>query len=273
MLKNVRPFTGLLRGKLHSARHEQTRTTVILKRKNPVNISKLTDTKHKPLKKRHAVYLFDEITEATKKENIDVILTEHVQGKGDKWDIVSVPPVYAQLNLILPGLAIYASPENLALRERCKEEKTVTGPTYSSPYASLTIRLLQSRVYSLSMNRDVPWTVEPWHIRVALRKAGVVVPDERIGLPETPITGPDPGKHNKVFAVTIMINGKDKAQVLMRLHHIHKGYRNEEKPKVPFYEMPITAFLPEQEELVAQLSDAQERARKAKEGGSQRVSS
>uniref|UniRef100_A0A2R5LJC3 Large ribosomal subunit protein bL9m n=1 Tax=Ornithodoros turicata TaxID=34597 RepID=A0A2R5LJC3_9ACAR len=251
MLKNLQPITRTLLTKLHPVQRGQARTTVIVKRKFPVELTKLTDKHSRPLRKRHYVYEYDEITEQKKKENIDVILTRHVDGKGDKWDIISVPSYYAYFNLILPGYAMYASPENLELREKHKQKKIEAGPTFSSPYASLTIRLMETRTYNLSMNRDLPWTVEPWHVRVALRKTGVVVRDESVLLPETPIVGPDPSMQGKVFALNILVNGMDKAHVLMRINLTHKDYKND--PRVPYYESPVEALLPEQEQLVKEL--------------------
>jgi large subunit ribosomal protein L9 len=70
------------------------------------------------------------------------------------------------------------------------------------------------------MSKDNPWVLEPWHIRVSLRKAAFyVLDDSSIELPKEKITGPDLNKQNKEFVVTITINKTEKAKVRCRIHH------------------------------------------------------
>lgn len=62
-------------------------------------------------------------------------------------------------------------------------------------------------VVSVSMNKDEPWTIEPWHIRVSLRKMNVhVLSDDSIELPEHPISGPDLTLEGKSFIVYITVS-------------------------------------------------------------------
>jgi len=62
-------------------------------------------------------------------------------------------------------------------------------------------------VISVSMNKDEPWTIEPWHIRVSLRKMNVhVLSDESIELPKHPISGPDLTLEGKSFVVYITVS-------------------------------------------------------------------
>lgn len=57
------------------------------------------------------------------------------------------------------------------------------------------------------MNMNQPWTIEPWHIRSALRQNGVQVMDDKlIELPSKPISGPDMNLEGKDFAVTITVS-------------------------------------------------------------------
>lgn len=56
------------------------------------------------------------------------------------------------------------------------------------------------------MNKEMPWTVEPWHVRASFRKAGVHVPDEAIQLPDKPITGPNLDLEAKQFFVTVTVS-------------------------------------------------------------------
>lgn len=55
------------------------------------------------------------------------------------------------------------------------------------------------------MSRTEPWVLEPWHIRVTLRKCLFHVPDDAIELPPDEIRGPDPSIQNKLFYVTITV--------------------------------------------------------------------
>lgn len=79
--------------------------------------------------------------------------------------------------------------------------------------------MLQRRILAVVMNKDVPWVIQPWHIRASLRKAGCYCKEECITLPEIPIEGPDLKKEGKEFYVTITINNLEKALVKCRIHH------------------------------------------------------
>lgn len=254
ILKGASSETRALLRILQLPVHKQVRTTVIVKRVCPPPVSKIWWKTPRVLRPDNFVYEYDEITENRKKPNIDVILTQFVEGLGNKWDLVSVRPFYGLRNLIVPGLAMYATPENLALRERMREEKADLGPTYSSPFSPVTIRLLKSTIVRLPMNREQGWTVEPWHLRIALRQAGVTIPEGSIEVPETPITGPDyAGKENKVFLATIYVNKVDKGQVPFRIQHVGRAVRVDEGTEVPFEKLPVEALLPEQEQQLQEL--------------------
>lgn len=65
--------------------------------------------------------------------------------------------------------------------------------------------MLSEMVIYLHMNKDSPWVLEPWHVRVAFRKASVMVPEEAITLPPHTIAGPDPALQGKEFAVMVKV--------------------------------------------------------------------
>lgn len=69
-----------------------------------------------------------------------------------------------------------------------------------------TAKYLESNLLSVVMNKDVEWTLEPWHIRVAFRKAGIHVPTNCIQLPEKPIKGPNLDWESKYFCVTVTVS-------------------------------------------------------------------
>lgn len=63
---------------------------------------------------------------------MEVILKSYVEGLGNAGDKVSVKPNYAYNKLLLPGLAIYASPRNI---EKYFNESSEEKKEYSSAYA------------------------------------------------------------------------------------------------------------------------------------------
>lgn len=65
------------------------------------------------LRGRHFVYQLVEDTNIRKKPNIDVVLTSYVEGIGRKGEVVNVKPNLAYEKLLLPGLAVYHTPENV----------------------------------------------------------------------------------------------------------------------------------------------------------------
>lgn len=148
---------------------------------------------------------------------MDIVLTAFVEGIGDKGDVVSVKQHYAYNNLLLPGLGVYKTPENLARYTRSgNETKTIA---HSSPFAQRTVNVMESRILAVTMNKDNPWVLQPWHIRASLRKAGINATDASIRLPDEPITGPDMLKQNREFVVQVTVNGLETANVRCRIHH------------------------------------------------------
>lgn len=74
-------------------------------------------------------------------------------------------------------------------------------------------------VLSIIMNKDVPWTLEPWHLRASFRKAGFHVAEDAITLPSKPITGPDLSLQDKIFYVTVTVNNVETVKVKCKVHH------------------------------------------------------
>ncbi|XP_022257120.1 39S ribosomal protein L9, mitochondrial-like [Limulus polyphemus] len=238
--------TCMLPSKIRSCPiYQQIRNTFVLNRRYPIIFSK-KGGRPKRFKQKHYVYDLVENTECRKQGNIKLILTQFVEGLGDRGEVVSVKPLYGRQQLLLPGLAVYASPENLEFGGK-KSEK----PTYSSHFASKTIGYLSTRLVSVSMNRENPWTLEPWHIRVAFRKVGIIVPEEAIELPIQPISGPDMDKEDKEFAVFITINKTERVPVRCKIHHWSPNYL--ERNDVGEYWKPSEPILPEQATLLSEM--------------------
>lgn len=190
--------------------------TFVLKRRWPPGLHKQNQKPHK-LRAKNYVYDLVENTTVRKRPNLEVVLTAFVDGIGDKGDVLSLKQHFAYTKLLLPGLAVYKTPENLVKYTKTAIEQEVIA--HSSPFAQRTVNVLESRILAVVMNKDNPWVLQPWHIRASLRKAGINATDESIELPKEPITGPDLLKQNKDFYVTVTINNLEKARVKCRIHH------------------------------------------------------
>lgn len=177
---------------------------------------------------------------------MEVILTAFVDGLGDKGAIVSVRPNFAYNKLLLPGLAVYKTPENIAKYKSSETAKTEK--SHSSPFAQRTVGVFQRRLVTVVMNREQPWVVQPWHIRTSMRKAGLYVLDEScIELPKEPITGPDLSKDRKEFIVTVTINNLEKAKVRCRLFHWSNDPKTRGPREVDYWKNPTELIFPNDE--------------------------
>lgn len=72
-------------------------------------------------------------------------------------------------------------------------------------FSSQTRRLLEAKVFCVTMNLDTAWQIEPWHIEIAFRREGVMVPRSAIMLPSQPITGPDLNLEGREFLVKVKV--------------------------------------------------------------------
>lgn len=103
------------------------------------------------------------------------------------------------------------------------------------------------------MNKDVPWTLEPWHVRASFRKAGFHVAEEAITLPGKPISGPDLSLENKHFYVTVTINNVEMVKVKCKVHHWSTEI-TERLPYVPdHWKLVSEPLFPEEEKETKQL--------------------
>lgn len=171
------------------------------------------------MKARDYIYDFVEHTSSKKQPDMEVILTQYVEGIGKKGDLVKVRPAFAYNKLLLPGLAVYHTEKNVE-KYKPKGEESIDEEKHSSQFAKRTVNMLQNRVFAIVMNKDHPWVIEPWHIRASLRKCNYYISsDDAIELPAEKITGPDLTKQNKEFVVTVTVNKTEKAKVRCRIHH------------------------------------------------------
>ncbi|XP_018567503.1 39S ribosomal protein L9, mitochondrial [Anoplophora glabripennis] len=238
---------GLLLTTENFAKH-QLRTTFVLKRRNPVPLNK-KGREPKALKSKHYVYDVVQMTHVERQPNIDIILKSYVEGIGNAGNRVSVKPNFAYNNILLPGLGVYASPENL---EKYKNHE-VEEERHSSPNAPITAKIMARMLLSVVMNMETPWTLKPWHVKASFRKCGYIVPEDTITLPEKPIKGPDMNLQDKEFFVTVTINNQEKVNVRCRIHHWNTDLVKRIPYTPNFWEQPAEAIFSEQAAILENL--------------------
>lgn len=190
---------------------------MILKRHWPVYLHKKNQSKRILRTKDHH-YELVENTEIKRQNDLEVVLTAFVDGIGARGDVVKVRPYTAYNKLLLPGLAVYPTPENIS--KYARKESDSQEEEHSSPHAQRCVSLLGRLVLGICMNKFNPWVIEKWHIRAALRRASYNVMDDNcIQLPDKPIRGPDLNIQNKEFFVTVTVNNCERARVRCRIHH------------------------------------------------------
>lgn len=106
--------------------------TFILKRRWPPNLHK-KNQKVSKLRARHNIYDLVEDTLVSRKPNLEVVLTTFVEGIGKKGDVLSLRPNFAYNKLLLPGLAVYKTTENIELYK--KDDDDDESVKHSSPFA------------------------------------------------------------------------------------------------------------------------------------------
>jgi len=229
---------------------QQTRNTFILKRRKPVPLHKKNYKSHR-LRSRHFVYDLVEDTNTRKKEPLDLILTQYVAGLGNVGTRVSMHPGQAYTKLLLPNLADYATPENIEKYMKLAMDQGDNTP-FSSASVEKTIKYLSQKRISVVMSKDVPWTMESWHIKANFRKAGIYVPEDAITMPERPISGPNLDLEAKEFYVTLTINNREQVKVRCCLHH----WTPERTARIyldDFYKLPTEPIFPEDKPILDSL--------------------
>lgn len=64
---------------------------------------------------------------------------------------------------------------------------------------------LEKLTLGVVLSKETPWILKPWHVRVAFRRYGIILPEEAIALPEKEIKGPNMEFENKEFYVTVTV--------------------------------------------------------------------
>lgn len=223
--------------------------TFILKRRHPTNLHK-KNQRPKLLKSKHYIYDLVEDTNTRRKEPLDLILTQYVAGLGNVGTRVSMHPLQAYPNLLLPKLADYATPENIE-----KYTKLAIGQRdnvlFSSILVEKTMKYLSQKRIFIVMSKDTPWTLEKWHIKVNFRKAGIYLPEDAVTMPEKPISGPNLDLQEKEFYVTLTINNCEQVKVRCCLHHWSPNETT--RMYKEFWKQPSEPIFPEDKEILDSL--------------------
>ena len=162
--------------------------------------------------------IYEALEEDQPEEPVRVILLHNTEDYGPRGQIVTVEnPRKARTDLLLPGLAVYATNETL---EKYKdiiipEEELV----YSSPYIKEILPLLGRLVIPITVNPHGKWVLEARHVRACMMKLRIEVPEDCIEMPSQDITGPRHSEENMEFLVHININGVERVPIRCVLHY------------------------------------------------------
>lgn len=137
---------------------------------------------------------------------IQIILTKSIEEFGRRGQVLTMASEKAHKELLYHGLAVYASPENF------KKYQDIIIPEDAVQFSSKSIQKCYAELSRLPlclvMHDLNPWTLEKWHVRLALRQHGVLVNDEEsISINSKPVSGPNTNLHGKELCVKVKVNG------------------------------------------------------------------
>ncbi|XP_048768435.1 39S ribosomal protein L9, mitochondrial-like [Ostrea edulis] len=164
----------------------QNGTVQMVERVRSVNLYQ--DDKQPKLRSRHYIYrkIENPIPPPTE---IEVLLTDHVDGLGIMGDIVKVPKKMWRNFLYQARLATYPTPENIA---DLNTEMKAMGDSLNilkklGKYSRITLQRIRGLNLPVELVPSAKgWTLTKSHIRVALRKVGISATEDSITLPEDP---------------------------------------------------------------------------------------
>ncbi|XP_061193451.1 large ribosomal subunit protein bL9m-like [Saccostrea echinata] len=161
------------------------------------------DDRKPKIRGRHYIYRNIENPNPSPAE-IDVLLTDHVDGLGIMGDIVTVPKRLWRNFLYQAQLATYPTPENIV---ELSHEMQALGDNAAilkqlGKFSRITLQKIRGLNLPVElMPSKTGWTLTKGHIRIALRKVGIAATEDSITLPEDPEM-----KTPGVFIFTITMN-------------------------------------------------------------------
>jgi len=151
---------------------------------------------------------------------IDILLTQRIEGLGSRGDIVKVKRRSARIH-ILAGHAVYPSPFNLAMYEADSKTAKKDTATHLNVSTVLLARSLQNHVLVVHMNYDTDWTLTRDHIRLAMRKTGRMILDANsIIMPVNEIKGPNMDIDGSLHKGYLLLDRQVIVPLLMRIRHV-----------------------------------------------------
>ena len=126
-------------------------------------------------------------------------------GIGSAGELVAIKERAAYNKFLLPGLAVYATPENLE-KYNCKEFAAKNINIYNSIHLQNTLKELKNKPLMIFMSSTKPWTLESKHVAMYYRMAGMYVHESIIEMPPEPISGPLKDAKTFDFEVKIQVN-------------------------------------------------------------------
>ncbi|XP_030329905.1 39S ribosomal protein L9, mitochondrial [Strigops habroptila] len=139
--------------------------------------------------RRHRVYRLVEDTKHQPKGELELILTQAVEGLGRRGDLVSVKKHVGRNKLLPQGLAVYASPENRKMFEEEKLHQEGKLEVQQTQSGERTLKFLKSCRLEVGMKNNVKWELNNEIVaRHFFKNLRVFVPPHALKLPEEPIT-------------------------------------------------------------------------------------
>ncbi|XP_064596348.1 large ribosomal subunit protein bL9m-like [Liolophura sinensis] len=205
---------------------EQRRNTIVVKRMYPPRLPKQG---HRPrVRSMQKILQMVDVEHAHPKPDIQCILTDDVEGVGNRGDLLYVKRRLFRNYLYPAGFAKYASPENIAewkqLRQESGEERETA---VESVYAKMTAKKLFGMFLPVPMSGDNPWILNKTHVKVAFRRMYVELTEDCIELPDEEITEP------RDLEIKVTINGTLTVPVKARIYHIFKDQSKNVPPDLP----------------------------------------
>jgi len=142
-------------------------------------------------------------------EDMDCLLTDFVDGLGIRGDKVSVKREIFHDELYPEGLAVYASPDNIAEFEEERQIQGIEGEaTRLGVNARMTMKELNNMSLNIPLKEGGDWTsLSKKHVQVAFRLKGIELEEECITLPEDEVT--DFGE----LEINVMVNNLESITV------------------------------------------------------------
>lgn len=141
--------------------------------------------------RRHRVYRLVEDTKHGPKEKMELILTQAVPKLGGRGDTVCVPKSVGRNKLLSQGLAVYPSPENLAMfvqeKKQLREGKPEDRVQTSS--GQKTAEFLKKTKLVVPLHTSIDYHISKEIVsRYFQKELKMIVPTHALTLPDEPIT-------------------------------------------------------------------------------------